>query len=435
MRIKAELLLLLIASFTVNLGYSAIAPMFPYLVLALKGLLKTLPEEVLGSIEAHRGAVEFGALMAAFMITRAPTAGLMGFLSDVFGRKKMMLIGMLLYFIVSIGFTFSNDIWTLTSFRALQGIASAMVWPVAEAYIADAMPRWERGRAISAYTASMLVAEILGPGIGVAIYKLYILFFNSTDLLVALKSPMIFLALLTLISLVTLIPLPSMGERGTIKLNELRREFKSVMKIIRGMPPTVSRSIKTIYLNGAINGLAIGIIHTVSIVYIIEVITKDPLFIGFFSMTFSTFALIATVFSGYLTDRMRRRKPIALLGYVLGRSSFLVMPFIREISLLLVVASLSSLVFGLSMPAMRALQADLVTSSVRGTVFGFQQLFFNSGIFAGSLLGGWLTSICAGTAIFIVGISVTGYIIPFWTAGILGLTTAGLFALYVEEAK
>lgn len=46
-------------------------------------------------------------------------AGLSGFLSDVFGRKKTMVLGMSLYFVVSAGFLLSNHIWILVAFRAL----------------------------------------------------------------------------------------------------------------------------------------------------------------------------------------------------------------------------------------------------------------------------------------------------------------------------
>jgi len=73
--LKKAVFLLLLASFTVNLGFSALSPVFPYLVLALKGVLQELPEFVAGTIQAHVGALEFGFLMAAFMLTRAPGNG------------------------------------------------------------------------------------------------------------------------------------------------------------------------------------------------------------------------------------------------------------------------------------------------------------------------------------------------------------------------
>ena len=59
-------------SFFVNLGFSCTSPVFPYYVLAFKGILTEIPEELVGTVEAYKASVELGALMAAFMISRAP---------------------------------------------------------------------------------------------------------------------------------------------------------------------------------------------------------------------------------------------------------------------------------------------------------------------------------------------------------------------------
>ena len=188
-------------SFIINLGFSALSPVFPYIVLAFKGLLTELPELVEGSIAAHEGAVEMGVLTAVYMVSRAPTAGVIGFFSDVLGKKKTMLLGMGLYLLASVGFIYLNTFLIFTFFRALQGMASAMIWPVAEAYLSDITPQWSRGRMISLYASSMLVAQIFDPSIGVGIYKLYVLFFGGSDVLLAVKSPAIFLALSCFLSL------------------------------------------------------------------------------------------------------------------------------------------------------------------------------------------------------------------------------------------
>ena len=66
-------------------------PVFPYLVLAIKGVLKELPELSM-EVRAYAGAIEFGALMAVFMAARAPTAFSSGFLSDFLGRRRIMNI-------------------------------------------------------------------------------------------------------------------------------------------------------------------------------------------------------------------------------------------------------------------------------------------------------------------------------------------------------
>ncbi len=429
-------IILISASTIINLGYSALSPVFPYLILALKGLLKELPELTKGVIEAHRGAFEFGLFTAAFMITRAPMAGLVGFLSDVFGKKKTILIGMGLYAIVSFGYLLSNDILLFILFRGLQGVASALVWPVAEAYLADISPRWSRGKIISLYTSSMLIAEIVGPGIGVLVYKLYTSIFKCSDVIMALKSPVLFLIISSLASLATLTLIPEF-KAGTANryTSSIILQFKEIISIMKSLPDYIARSLKVIYLNGLINGIAMGIASTIAIVYIIEYVVKDPAYIGLFYIIMSIVALPASLIAGYLSDRVKKRKPFVVFGYVVGRSALFIIPLVRNLIIILILGALMSMVFGLASPIMRALQADLTPDGIRGSVFGFQQFFFNSGAVLGAIVGGYLVNICASMKLKLLGYMLTGYVIPFWIAAVLGLITTVLFILYVKERE
>ncbi|MEM4021284.1 MAG: MFS transporter [Nitrososphaerota archaeon] len=430
--VRKAVLILIAASFIINLGFSALSPLFPYLVLALEGVLKELPELTAGVIEAHHGALEFGLLMAAFMITRAPMSVFSGFLSDVFGRKRTIVAGMSFYLLATTGFIISQNIPMLIIFRAVQGAGSAMVWPVAQAYLADVTRRWQRGRALSAYVASMLIAELIGPGIGVAIYKTWTAFFGGADYIMAMKSPIIFLALMTLGSLITVIFLPSTPASTNPRIKPGLSEVKAAIK---SLPEAVSRSLKIMYLNGAINGFSLGIIEIALIVYMIEFIVKDPAYIGLYYIISSSAALPASLASGYVTDRIRRRKPIITLGYVIGRGTFFLIPFIRDPALFLALAIPSSMTFGISVPAMQALQADLTPKEVRGSIFGIQELFMNGGVLAGSILGGWLTQILTSQTYHVTEFQIQGIALPFWITGALGALTTILFILHVKEPE
>ena len=331
-----------------------------------------------------------------------------------------MSAGMILYTVVSLGFLLSNDIALFVLLRAVQGAASAMVWPVAEAYLADATKRWQRGKAISFYTASMLFAELVGPGVGVAVYKGWVAAFGGADYLMALKSPIIFLVVMAFGSLLTFGFLPEIKAGGNPRL---QTGFLKIRSVLRSLPREISTSLKTIYFNGVVNGFALGIVETALVVYIIELVAKDPAYLGIFYMLFSAVALPATLFSGYITDRLKRRRPIIILGFIIGRAVFFIFPLIRDPILLLALAIPASMVFGISMPAMRALQADITPQEVRGTVFGLQQFFMNGGVFAGAILGGWLTQILATQTYQIAAQQIQGIALPFWIAGTLGAIT------------
>ncbi len=429
---RLALLITLLISLVIGIGFSAATPVFPYLVLALKGVLKQLPELTQGSIAAHEGAVEFGALMAVFMLFRAPIAAFSGTLSDLFGRKAMILVGMVLYTLTSFGMLLVDDVLGLIIMRALTGVASGITWPVAEAYLADVTTPSERGKAISLYVMTQNLGDIVGPGIGAGVYKLYVEFFGPSDYVFALKTPFIVMALLSLVATGLAAALPKVVASTASKLSTGVRE---VIAIIRSLPKDVARSIKTIYINGAANGVAMGIMNTALIVFAVEKVVKDPAIIGLAFTIMGVTALPTTFLSGYLSDRFERRKPFVLLSYLISRPVVFLMPFITDVVGLLVILIAFMMAFSVGMPVMRALQSELVGQEVRGTIFGVQQLFFNTGVVGGAMFGSYLVAVYAPTTVNILGFELTGYIVPFWTAGILTVLTTILFALYVVEPE
>ncbi|CEH31660.1 MFS transporter [Aneurinibacillus migulanus] len=82
------------------------------------------------------------------------------------GRRKVLLPSMLLYIIASIGCTFSNSIYTLLLFRALQGIGAAAIPVVAATVIGDLFEGKQRGKAMGTYQMLLSLASVIGPLIG-----------------------------------------------------------------------------------------------------------------------------------------------------------------------------------------------------------------------------------------------------------------------------
>jgi len=137
--IKRNIIVLPVAAFVISLGFGIPALLVLYLLLALDGLITELPEN-LGKIPTvPEIAIQYTLLMSAFMLTRALFAGYFGSLSDRIGRKKLINIGFLIYTVVTYGYIIATEWWHLLIVRIIQGVASAMVWPVAEALIMDSV--------------------------------------------------------------------------------------------------------------------------------------------------------------------------------------------------------------------------------------------------------------------------------------------------------
>ncbi len=110
--------------------------------------------------------VELGVIFAGFAFSRGIFAPIIGRLSDQRGRKKLMVAGLVLTAVVSVGFVFAGSALSLTVMRLLQGFATILVTPVAQAYIADLTPVGKEGKYLNLFFMSFFAGQAAGPGLG-----------------------------------------------------------------------------------------------------------------------------------------------------------------------------------------------------------------------------------------------------------------------------
>jgi EmrB/QacA subfamily drug resistance transporter len=89
-----------------------------------------------------------------------------GVLGDKYGRKRILVIGLVLFAAASAVCAFSVNAAMLITFRSIMGIGGAAVLPVTLAIITVVFPRHERGRAIGLWAAAVGGAVALGPVLG-----------------------------------------------------------------------------------------------------------------------------------------------------------------------------------------------------------------------------------------------------------------------------
>lgn len=103
---------------------------------------------------------------AVYLLTISCLILLYGRLGDMIGYRKVFLFGLAAFTIISALCGFSQSIWMLITFRALQGLAAGMMMSVAFAIITAAFPPQERGKALGIYAISIAVGLGLGPTLG-----------------------------------------------------------------------------------------------------------------------------------------------------------------------------------------------------------------------------------------------------------------------------
>lgn len=426
---KRNIVILSLIAFVVNLGFGAVMPIMPFLLLSLEGVITEIPEKLESIKGAEMYAFQFGLMTSSFMLTRAFLATFFGKLSDKIGRKPLIIAGLILYTLLSYIYTLAQNWVHLVLIRAVQGVASAMVWPVAEALLVDTVRLEERGKYMGWYMTLSNLGFIIGPSIGAYLYKLGVYVFN-------LDVPECFIFpfyLLTVLAGITSIAAFATQEIIMKKSTVTGIESEHTSKVLK-ISKEIRRSLHTIYFMGFANGIAMGLVFPIMTLFIMQYVTTDPAAQGIISTVSGFVGFLVNYPAGLISDK-KGRKPVVITGQLISRTSTLLLPFSKKVSDLIIISSVRSAAFNASSPAMRALQADLAPKHIRGKVFGVVQSFFNFGAVIGPLLGSKIYELSFGLTINLFGLILPGVSISFWISSSIGFITLVAFTLFVEEPK
>ena len=144
-----NILILFFSLAVVMLGFGIVIPILPFYV------------EKFGA-----SGSSLGLLMASFAVMQFIFAPIWGGLSDRYGRKPVLMLGVLGNALAHLLFGLSTQLWMLFAARAMAGILSAATMPAAMAYIGDSTSERERGSGMGILRAAVGVGIIVGPGLG-----------------------------------------------------------------------------------------------------------------------------------------------------------------------------------------------------------------------------------------------------------------------------
>ena len=137
------------------------------LVLFLSSLDQTIVGTALPRIvtELH-GDNLYTWVVTAYLLTSTVTVPLYGKLSDVFGRRPMLLIGVTVFLVGSALSGLSQSMGQLIAFRGVQGLGAGALFPISLAIIGDLFDPKERGRYQGLFGAVFGLSFIIGPFLG-----------------------------------------------------------------------------------------------------------------------------------------------------------------------------------------------------------------------------------------------------------------------------
>ena len=148
-RAKFEILgAILLGMFLAALDQTIVGPVLPRIVTELNG------------------ADYYTWVVTIFLLTSTITVPIYGKLSDLYGRRPLLMIGISLFLIGSVLCGLSQTMWQLILFRGLQGLGAGALFPIALAVIGDLFTPAERGKYQGLFGAVFGIAFLVGPGLG-----------------------------------------------------------------------------------------------------------------------------------------------------------------------------------------------------------------------------------------------------------------------------
>lgn len=101
-----------------------------------------------------------------YLLTATISGPIYGKLSDLFGRRPIVIFAVGLFIISSALAGLSQEMWQFILFRGLQGLGGGAVFPIALAVVADLYTPAERGKYLGLFGAMFGLSSLLGPGLG-----------------------------------------------------------------------------------------------------------------------------------------------------------------------------------------------------------------------------------------------------------------------------
>lgn len=163
-------------------------------------------------------------------------------------------------------------------------------------------------------------------------------------------------------------------------------------------------------------------IHALLPIYLVTGLGASMLAVGVIEGIAEATAQIVKVFSGALSDRLGRRKPLALVGYGLAAITKPVFPLAGSLGWIVAARFVDRVGKGIRGAPRDALVADLTPEASRGAAFGLRQTLDTVGAFVGPLIAIGLMAVTAGNIPMV-----------FWAAIVPAAIAVTVLVIWVKE--
>lgn len=373
---------LFISVFSCMLGVGTIVPILP------------IYAETLGA-----SGLWLGAIFAGFSLSRIVFMPLIGKFSDRMGRKRFIALGLLIYTLSSLGFIYANNVQALTLVRIIQGFSSAMILPIAMAYIGDISPPGKEATYMGIITVALFLGFGGGPILGGITKDLFTI---EADFLV-----MGGLCLIAFFLVLIYLPRSSSIHKNAPPLDI---PFTTMLQ---------SRSVMGICFYRFASAFCRGSIMAFLPLYAHNALKLNGSQIGLVTASSILLTAVLQLPFGKLADRLNR-KMLVLWGSILYFSIVPLIPYTLNFSQILLLNIILGFFGALSLPAASA----MILREGKQFGMGSTMAIFNVAMSAGLAVG----PLVSGIILDLLGLPEV-----FYGCTILGLLGTGIVAWFFQK--
>ncbi|AJC91286.1 MFS transporter [Campylobacter subantarcticus] len=330
------------------------------------GLFIVLPVLSLYALNL-KGANEFlvGLLVGVYALTQMALQVPFGIISDKIGRKKTMLIGLIVFIIGSLVCSYADDIYTMMFGRLLQGAGA--IGAVATAMISDFINEENRGKAMAimgsfiglSFAASLVLSPLMSAKFGLS----------------SLFDLSAILSLICIVLLFSVVP-----KEHTIIHENTKTPLKKLLKEKNLALMNLTNCMQKLLMSIAFLSIPLVLVHEFNYpsenlwhVYVSSMV------LGFLAMGLS----------GSLGEKRGLSKEILLLGVAFFIIAYIIFAFSHNALVFMVGVVVFFIGFNLHEPIMQSCASKFAKVNEKGAALGVFNAFGYFGSFLGGVIGGY----------------------------------------------
>ena len=369
--------------FLVYVGFGIMIPVLPFYA-----------EEIGAS------PTELGLLMAVYSLMQLIFAPMWGKISDRYGRKPVMLVGIgglaLSFFMMAV----STNLWMLYAARIIGGILSAANMPTTMAYAADITTPEDRGKGMGMIGAGIGLGFVFGPALGGI--------FSKTSL----SLPFYIAGISSILTMLLVLFVLKESSTAESRLKQSQNK-ESLWKSFSG-------NLSILFILQLFISLSLSGLEATFAYFAAKKAGMDAAQMGY---VFMIMGLAGAIVQGGLMGKLTKRYgegPVIQWGIIISAIGFALILLVNNFT----TAAIFLTIFGIGNGVIRPSISSLLTKTSNvghGSATGLLSSFDSFGRIVGPPVGGWLFSVSIG--------------LPYIIGAILSILALVLYQLYAMNVR